>query len=380
MKAYDMKRTKIFGSLIIYFLVILFIVPTTLYSKSFRETSHGNTRNLPKGCQSCHKGHGEQNTPMLPREKDTFCFRCHGNSQNINISRREGDIGLDTLLLNIKKEFEKLYRHPIERTGVHTYRETLPETDPSMPRHAGCVDCHHHHYVTKENKSLGLKGTSVEGAQVTNIINEYELCFNCHSYSTNLPSDQTNKAELFNISNPSYHPVIGQGQNHRVPSLQSPLTETSLIKCTDCHNNDDPFGPKGPHGSNHRRLLKKNFTDHDGAEGVTQYDLCYSCHARASILGNESFPLHNRHISVAGISCRTCHNPHGSTQYTHLIDLNSFSISPSSSGSLNFRDLGDRAGECFLSCHGKDHNPGSYPAATQPLSTQQKSLSIKSIR
>ena len=380
MKAYDMKRTIIFGSLIIYLLVILFIVPTTLYSKSFRETSHGDTRKLPKGCQSCHKGHGEYNTPMLSQAKDLFCFKCHGNSASINIARREGDIAFDTVLLNIKREFEKVYRHPIEKTGVHTYRETLPETDPSMPRHSECVDCHHHHYVTKENKSLGLKGTSVEGAQVTNIINEYELCFNCHSYSANLPSDQTNKAELLKISNPSYHPVIGQGQNHRVPSLQPPLTETSLIKCTDCHNNDDPFGPKGPMGSNHRHLLKKNFTDHDGAEGVTQYDLCYSCHARASILGNESFQYHNLHISVVGTSCRTCHNPHGSTQYTHLIDLNSFSISPSSGGSLNFRDLGDRAGECFLSCHGKDHNPGSYPAATQPLSIQKNSTSKKSIR
>ena len=227
------------------------------------------------------------------RKKMFFVSSVTVTAQVSIVARREGDIGLDTVLLNIKKEFEKVYHHPIEKTGVHTYRETLPETDPSMPRHAECVDCHHHHYVTKENKYLGLKGTNVEGAQVTNIINEYELCFNCHSYSANLPSDQTNKAELFNISNPSYHPVIGQGQNHRVPSLQPPLTETSLIKCTDCHNNDDPLGPKGPHGSHHRRLLKKNFTDHDGAEGVIQYDLCYSCHARASILGNESFPLHN---------------------------------------------------------------------------------------
>jgi len=376
-----MKNMKRYGALLIFFLMVLCIVPAALYPKSFRETSHGNPRNLLKGCQSCHKGHGEYNTPMLSQEKNGFCFKCHGNNKNNTISRREGDIGLNTVLLNIKKEFDKVYHHPIEKTGVHTYRETLPETDPSMPRHAGCVDCHHHHYVTKENKSLGLKGTSTEGAQVTNIINEYELCFNCHSYSANLPSDQTNKAELLNISNPSYHPVIGQGRNHRVPSLQPPLTETSIIKCTDCHNNNDPLGPKGPHGSNHRRLLKKNFTDHDGAEGVTQYDLCYCFHVRASSLGNESFPLHNRHISVAGISCRTCHNPHGSTQYPHLIDLNNFTISPSTeSGALNFRDLGDRAGECFLSCHGKDHNPGSYPAATQSLSTEQKPFSIKSIR
>jgi predicted CXXCH cytochrome family protein len=376
-----LKKTKKYGALFIFLFMVLCIAPDALYSKSFRETSHGDRRNLSKGCQSCHKGHGEYNTPMLPRDKDLFCFRCHGNSASISMARREGDIGLENVLLDIRKEFEKLYRHPIEKKGVHTYRETLPETDPSMPRHAECVDCHHHHYVTKENKHLGLNGTNFDSARVLSIVNEYELCFNCHSYSANLPSDQTNKAELFNISNPSYHPVIGPGKNHFVPSLQPPMIETVVIKCTDCHNNNDPLGPKGPHGSDHKYLLKKNFNDHDGAEGVTQYDLCYSCHSRASILGNESFQYHNLHISVVGTSCRTCHNPHGSTQYSHLIDFTSFSISPSAeSGALNFRDLGDRAGECFLSCHGKDHNPGSYPAAVQPVSTQQSPFSIKSIR
>jgi hypothetical protein len=325
---------------------------------------------------------------MLSQEKDRFCFRCHGNRATTGFAWRNGEIGSDTVLLDIKREFEKLYHHPVEKTGVHAYRETLPETDPSMPRHAECVDCHHHHYVSKENKHLGLKGTDMRGARVLDIMNEYELCFNCHSYSANLPPDQSNKAELFYTSNPSYHPVISQGQNHSVPSLKLPLTETSLIKCTDCHGNDDPFGPKGPHGSKYRYLLKKNFRNYDSAEGETQYELCYSCHSRESILGNESFQYHNRHISEVGTSCRTCHNPHGSTQYAHLIDLNSISIRPSTeNGALNFRDLGYQAGECFLTCHGKDHNPanednptGIYPSATKSSTTRQNPFSIKSIR
>jgi hypothetical protein len=37
---------------------------------------------------------------------------------------------------------------------------------------------------------------------------EYELCFKCHSFSTNLPADQRNKADQFNISNPCIIGVI----------------------------------------------------------------------------------------------------------------------------------------------------------------------------
>jgi len=93
-----------------------------------------------------------------------------------------------------------------------------------------------------------------------------KLCFNCHSYSANLPADQTNKAEIFNISNPSFHPVLTSGRNTDVPSLAPPLTASSLITCTDCHSNDDPAGPKGPHGSSYRYILSKNYTTVDGAE------------------------------------------------------------------------------------------------------------------
>jgi predicted CXXCH cytochrome family protein len=369
-----MRKTKISALLTIFFMIVICIVPATLNSKSFRETSHGDRTNMPKGCQSCHKGHGVFNTTMLPSTKAIFCFRCHGNSLNREKMRQDGFLPSDIFLHDLQKEFEKTYRHPIEITGIHQNGEMLPETDPSMPRHAECVDCHHHHYVTKENKLLGLKGTNTDGARVPSIVNEYEVCFNCHSYSANLPSDQTNKASLFSISNASFHPVVGLGKNTFVPSLQPPLNTSSLIKCTDCHGNDDPFGPKGPHASNYDHLLKKKFTATDGSEGAIQYELCYTCHARTSILSNESFPLHNLHVAIVGTSCRTCHNPHGSMQYSHLIDLNNISISPSSSGALQFNDLGERAGDCFLSCHGRDHNPGSYPTATQSLSIQRRLL------
>jgi len=278
-----------------------------------------------------------------------------------NHFKKAGYLAPNIIAADLQRVFNKPYRHPIEKTGVHRHDEPVPETDRSAERHAECIDCHHHHYVTTLNKFDKIKGVSSQGFQVQVINFEYELCFKCHSNGANLPPDQRNKAELFSISNPSYHPVISPGKNIDVPSLINPWSVTSVIKCTDCHNNDDPSGPKGPHGSSNRYILKYNFTLSDGSESPYQYELCYSCHRRESILANESFFYHDLHVSVAGASCRTCHNPHGSTQYTHLIDFDSMVVSPSSKGFVEFRDLGQKAGECYLNCHGKDHAPTAYP-------------------
>ena len=344
--------------LLVFFTVLLFSAGN-LYSQGFRDSAHGNKRNLPKGCGSCHKGHGVSNTAMLPEQKNTFCFRCHGDFDVRDKIKKDGLISKDVELDNIKSVFEKPYHHPIENVGIHKFDEILPEIDPAMPRHSECGDCHHHHYVTKTNKSMGIAGTNSQGAKVIQITAEYEICFKCHSYSANLPGDQTNKAEQFSLSNTSYHPVIGPGKNHDVPSLIQPLSASSTIKCTDCHNNND--GPRGPHGSEYRHILGRNFQQDDGPEGSFEYELCYHCHSRTNILSNRSFLFHNLHIAIAGTSCRTCHNPHGSVRYTHLIDLDNTSIRASSSGRLEYIDYGKNAGQCFLTCHDKDHNPASYP-------------------
>ena len=322
---------------------------------------------LPKGCGSCHIGHGVKNTPMLPEKREDFCFRCHGNSTNVAKARKEGDLVSNYKSPDMQRVFEKIYHHPVEKgaADVYTgYNKTIPVKDPAEPRTVQCVDCHHYHFVTQKNKMTGVRGLNRQGKIVNSITSDFELCFKCHANSANLPPDQTNKAEMFNISNPSYHPVIAPGKNTDVPSLIYPLTAASTIKCIDCHNNDDPLGPKGPHGSIYKHILKKNFTETDGPEGISQYDLCYSCHRRTSILGNESFRYHSLHISGVGLSCKTCHDPHGSLQYPHLLNFDSVSILPSKSGRLEYISLGRRAGQCYLNCHGHNHNPESYPVAT----------------
>lgn len=360
-----MKKTQKYLGILCVAYLILVTVPTFLRSESLTLSPHGDRSKLPKGCNSCHKGHGILNTPMLSVDRDLFCFRCHGESANVEATRNEGDLAQNTKAANLQREFLKSYRHPVENKGIHKYGEIMPENDPSAQRHSECGDCHHYHYVQTDNKTAGIKGVNAQGLIIDRITFEYELCFKCHSYSANLPGNQRNLAEIFSVANPSYHPVISQGKNMDVPSLIPPLTTNDMIKCSACHNNDDPLGPRGPHASIYSMILAKNYTSTDGTEGPFQYELCYGCHRRESILGNESFIYHNLHIATVGTSCRTCHTPHGSTVYTHLMDFDNISITQSSGGRLEFIDLGSKAGECYLTCHGRDHNPSSYPVSQQ---------------
>lgn len=342
--------------------LLLFFLPYISFSsESSSIKPHFDKNKLPKGCASCHRGHGRYNTPMLPEREEAFCFRCHGHESTIQKTRQRGDISQNLVLADIQKEFEKTYRHPIEKAGIHHENEILPEQDSEIDRHAECVDCHHYHFVSSGNKTAGVTGVDKNGLQIDRIRLEYQLCFKCHANSANLSGAMKNMSELFDTSNPSYHPVTGPGRNKDVPSLMPSLRTTSRLNCTHCHNNNDPVGPKGPHGSIYQYILSKNFKATDGPEGIFQYELCYSCHQRESILANQSFSYHELHISIVGTSCRTCHNPHGSTFYSHLIDFDNLSVGPSKIGRLEFIDLGEKSGQCFLTCHNKDHDPKTYP-------------------
>ena len=372
-QSYVSKSSRKHTSLLLLALLVFFLSPLSHSNLSAGESAHFDKSKVQKGCGSCHRGHGILNTSMLPEGRGTFCFRCHASSLSVQEVRAKGYLSNNIRVADIEKEFNKPYRHPIERTGIHKHGEILPERDRAIERHVECMDCHHHHFASKNNKAAGIRGISAQGVAVQSIGSEYELCFKCHSTSANLPGDQKNKAEQLKSSNPSYHPLVSHGKNNDVPSLIFPLTISSLIKCTDCHNNDDPSGPQGPHGSSYRYILKKNYSDTGGTEGPYQYALCYSCHRRESILANESFFYHDLHVSIVGASCRTCHNPHGSTQYSHLIDFDNFTVSPSGKGFTEYRNLGKRSGECYLQCHGKDHSPLSYPTKGLKSSSSTRS-------
>ena len=325
-------------------------------------------------CQNCHKPHsaGSSERILKSNVEEDNCLACHN-----------GHVANE----NVMAEFNKSSYHPIDnRTGTHDPNESAVIS----ARHVECVDCHNPHAAkasgTPAGPLTGVRGVNRYNSEVNPIAYEYELCFRCHGDSTGKPSaptsrvfTNTNVRQEFNTSSASYHPVVGAGRNSNVPSLINSLSTSSIIKCTDCHSNDNGpaaggNGPKGPHGSNNPHLLERQYLTQDPtSESQSAYAMCYKCHNRSSILGNESFPRHNFHITGAGAGmggggggggalstpCNVCHDPHASN-FEKLINFDRSVVSANSSGRLEFNSTGTFAGECYLSCHGRDHNPCTY--------------------
>ncbi len=168
---------------------------------------------------------------------------------------------------------------------------------------------------------------------------------------------------LVRQGNPSFHPVEAIGRNNDMQSLIQPYTIQSYTACTDCHGSEQANGPRGPHGSAFKPILKARFQADDGfAETADQYALCYLCHNRNIVVSENpgSFRYHKKHIQEEKASCRACHNSHGSTQYTHLIDFDTRIVFPNSKHELRYTDNGGHKGACSLRCHDEDHVNRGY--------------------
>lgn len=325
------------------------------------------------GCGNCHVSHsaaGHERLMNYAIEEDN-CLVCHTG----NVATK-----------NIGNEQTKRYGHFVQNySGVHNPVENF--VLGGVRKHVECADCHNSHQSNSMSSpgaplvsgaTTGVTGIDASGQAVKYARNEYEICNKCHgdnNVSTSFPISrqipQLNTRLEFNQANPSFHPVMGPGANPNVPSLLPPYTTSSKILCTDCHNNDNEMGPKGPHGSNTAFLLAKNYATADNTtETPYAYELCYGCHSRASILGDQSFKGpkgHNFHIVAKNTPCSACHDAHGisNTQgnainNAHLINFDLNIVQPDGQGRLHYLKTGPFGGSCFLNCHGASHGPSRY--------------------
>jgi predicted CXXCH cytochrome family protein len=313
-------------------------------------------------CESCHNPHNAGNSQRLLNElpEEDNCLSCHN-----------GNVASTNILSQLAKPYlHNVYGYNLEHDAAE---------DPLvLSMHVECEDCHNPHAVSNapalapsaSGMLSGVSGVDLSGNPVDPIQYAYELCYRCHADSPSKPSsltsrqlEQNNVRLEFDQANPSHHAVNSAGANPNVPSLIAPLTESSIIYCTDCHSSDGSGSPAGPHGSIYPAQLKYQYLTADNTmESASAYELCYSCHSRASILNDESFGSHDEHIRDIRTPCNACHDPHGishtqgnSTNNAHLINFDRSIVSPANNGLLYFENLGVFSGRCYLNCHGQNH-------------------------
>lgn len=324
-------------------------------------------------CSSCHKVHSAPQPERLLRERSfNLCMDCHRGWPGRDLSG----------VLN-------------QRSG-HRFVKLLQLHDPAenpltMRAHVDCVDCHNPHAVQPNFLAVtrlpldrgplvppGMKfisGVTSAGTPTDRATFYYEVCFKCHAdRPVPVPNRIIRQRDVFgNIRREflptaaSSHPVLTIAHlGTEVPSLVPAMRIRAQLTCQDCHNNPDArelggFGPNGPHGSRFEFLLNANYDTADFTmESPQAYALCYQCHDRTSILNDQSFKLHRKHVVDARSPCSACHAPHGvngsPAQHSHLINFDLSIVG----GQRRYNDTGLFNGNCTLTCHGVNHVNFTY--------------------
>jgi hypothetical protein len=268
-----------------------------------------------------------------------------------------------------------------------------PSEDPfRMRSHVDCNDCHNPHAA--RTNPLGVTagrissrgplippaleqvpGVTLAGARTQRATFTYEVCFRCHAdrpvrVAGRIVRQRDNGGNVrrqFLPTAASAHPVtFANRTSGEVPSLRPELRARRFLSCQDCHNNPDArqlggATANGPHGSRFDFLLAARYETADfTAESPQAYALCYNCHDRNSILGDESFGSHSRHVVRNRTPCSACHSPHGvdgdAGRHGHLINFDLSIVG----GERFYADTGRFSGSCTLTCHSVRHVNFSY--------------------
>ncbi|WP_242093903.1 cytochrome c3 family protein [Aestuariivivens sediminicola] len=308
-------------------------------------------------CSNCHDTHnaaGKERLLKRVAEEDN-CLDCH----NGNTSDKD-----------IQAEFLKPFRHDVYAyTGIHDPMES----NFYKTKHIECADCHNAH-ATNSNESeaplvkganLGVKGISRSGMEVNPALNEYEICFKCHSdnpvtteYTTRYLGTSNTRID-FNPNNISMHPVIEKGKNLNPRGLILPYNAISQIYCSSCHASNGENASKGPHGSIYPRILKANYNlDKTPSLGKawpalleSNFTLCFECH-NINIVTDIHAQISEGHFMEI-IGCNTCHDPHGYEGGTlsengYGINFDRSVIQPNP---INGRMIDLDQKKCFMTCH-----------------------------
>lgn len=319
-----------------------------------------------QACNTCHSLHGSPARPSLLRaEESTLCLSCHDGRSDC-----EDEVGT---VHDLRPEFEKPFRHPVGFSGSRSARGDESGfigwlggvEDRSQ---VSCSDCHNPHAAQHGGGPfngvapalIGVRGVDPLGLERRPARSEAEICLKCHGANGELPVGSRAVDEDFSRFNASAHPVLEIGRSaHGVPSLRPEISPLEPLDCSACHGNNDPAGPRGPHGSEFPGLLKARWNSSPLATGAPDENgLCFTCHD-PGVLTSGSWRWHSLH-TTAGFSCAACHDPHGSREFPGLLNFRTNAFVEALDGELEVEAQALDQGTCTLRCHGHPHRKSPW--------------------
>ncbi len=167
------------ASFMIFFFLLFLALPSSLWAGTYTSSAHGHSSSGVNrdsiqtlgysvgNCAHCHEMHasigGTEPSPIgagpsplaLFALEEKLCFYCHGAVSN----------NVPSLSRDIETQFNKSYRHPVERSGRHTVSKLEGASSfGASNRHAECADCHNPH-------TIGYPGTAYHQYNTTNPAN-----------------------------------------------------------------------------------------------------------------------------------------------------------------------------------------------------------------
>jgi len=349
-------------------------------------------RDCTLSCHRPHRASNEQGTLLKKEGLNETCLKCHNSKDPTEFS------GAAPQIRPSETDFSSHVSHRTEK-GKAVYFRKYVFNNRNKFLSDTCSGCHDPHLTDGQVlKTMAFDDRGNPTSSRRRFVGE--LCYGCHAGVEAAGVGGFSDIGLLTGTTARSAHKLGADPASRkdLPSLRKNLRPGPL-DCVSCH--DSPDG-KGPHYSRYPSLLMASFGKESSrnGSGIENSALCYSCHDRDSIEADQSFPLHNEHITgifellpkKAGddldrrrekipslpsrtalldgkaafrsfgqpTACATCHDPHGSVENPFLISFDRDVVRPNSFGRADFRRTGIRHGYCNLSCHGHDHIDSEY--------------------
>ncbi|MFN8589662.1 MAG: cytochrome c3 family protein [Candidatus Eisenbacteria bacterium] len=213
-----------------------------------------------------------------------------------------------------------------------------------------CVACHStaNHGTLNDGVSVDLRNTDTGGViRYNGTPASAELaCVRCHDDS-HVPFSTARTAK------------------NTTATWTGSLHQARGATCMRCHGDG--------HGNTRAAMLLNTYVLTDNTSYVaSNYNLCWGCHTEAKVINsyNHFADLHKKHTKEKRVPCYVCHDNHGPYDAGERGLINfayaqshgtTITFSAGRTASTAFYISADTTrGYCYMSCHGKNHNPQSY--------------------